>query len=246
MRTMSLLLSIAFVSPLLGQSIETSIAAGARMSLGGTMQVRLPLPPSSGFSGRPYTFREGDGVTLSGTMRVPIIGAFGLATGASISSVRRFFDAPYVAGAVSCQQCTGLLTSGFVGASVRVQASSRVALDGGVAGELIHLGGEGYAKPLVILSMIEVVSARRVVGASVASLGSTLRLRERGAVRIDLQLRRYRISYRSGNGDIALAADSIRSTPSTDLRLTVGWTPSRSRESPRRQAERLHLPRARR
>lgn len=199
------------------------------------MHVRLPLPASSGFSGRPYTFREGDGITAAATVRAPVIGPFWLNTGVSISSVRRFFDAPVVAGSVSCQECTGLLTSGFVGISTRVPVSARLSLDGGVSGELIHLGGEGYAQPLVIASMLEIEPARRLVGASVASIGSTLRLRERGAVRIDVQLRRYRIAFRSGNGAIAIAADSISSTPSTDVRLTVGWTPPLSRGAPWRR-----------
>ena len=213
--------------PVAAQRVETNWSIGVRAPIGGELVVPVPLPAPIGFASLPTSLSETTGIVAGADARIPLIGALGLRTGLSVSRAQRVIERGPVAG---CRRCSVTLVSGLLGVSLRQPITARLHVEAGVGGELIHLGGEAYSKPLDVLTGADVVPSSRVVGGTNASLGSVLALQRAGAIRLDATLRRYHITSRWSDPAVMVNnPGEIESRPYTDLLVTIGWSPRRRR-----------------
>lgn len=208
--------------PLAAQRIEPSVHAGLRAPTGGELVVPVPVPASSGFSAIPRSFTETGGVTVGAGARIRLTGTLGVATGLSATFAQRDVDANIL---TNCNPCSSTLLSALLGLSARRSLTERLRLDGTLGGELIRLGGDAHDAPMDVGSFAGVEATRRTVGASVASLGAAYMLRGGSALRLDVQLRRYTVTYRWTDPSFVTLFGAPTSTPYTDVRVTLGWRP---------------------
>ncbi len=224
----ALIAAAPLAAPVEAQRVEPSVYFGMRASVGGQVIVPVPAPASSGFLSIPRTFRETSGTIVGASARVRLLGALGLNTGVAVAMANRLSESP---DATLCRKCSSTLVSGLLGLAVRHPLTTRLLVEAGVGGELIHLGGDAYAEPLDVLASADVVPTRRVVGGTNASLGSVLSLQRGGAIMLNAQWRRYHITSRWTDPTFEQTAGSIVSSPYTDLLLTIGWSPQASTTS---------------
>ena len=183
--------------------------------------VPIALPPSAGIPSAPWTFREHRGVFFGGAARIRINGTLGLVGGLSATLSERSTNYESM---TSCQSCESVLLGGRLGLSARRNISPNVRLEGGIDGELIHLGGEAYSQPMRGIGLRGVEPTKRLVGGTGFSIGSAFRPVFGGALRLNARARRYSVTSRWTDPEYSSVNGQVRSTPYTDLLVSMGWT----------------------